>query len=59
MSVELLAKESDAFALGFRGVGKREGFEAASFYIYRIVPYTKPTTGCERPDDVDAAGENT
>ena len=58
VGVELFAEESDAFALGFGGVGKGEGLEAAGLDVAGIVSETEPTARRERPRDVNAAGED-
>ena len=56
MGVELFAEDLDALAPGFGGVGKGEGFEAATFVVAGIVSETESAAGGERPGDMNSAG---
>ena len=58
VGVQALAKLADAGCLGVGGVGKGEGFEAAGFYINRIVADTEvaPTGQC--PNHMNFTGQN-
>ena len=58
MGVQVLGQLADAGLQGLGGIGEGEGLEAAGFDVDRIVTDAQMTTGRERPEDMDMAGED-